>query len=828
VTSRLGERRVGRILLILVGVAFVVCFGLGYLPLRHSMKLFPAAADPWGDRGYSVQLPENGPLSDNADAPRQSSVRLLIDGRVMQPAHSDHATIMQGGGGAFSHWSGYLFFSLPKGIASPDEIKRLEIDWPVVPGRPLYRTLSLFLGAGLALFFLYRTRDTLKWAAPTVVGVTGLFMAVVAFLPYAGSFKLNPDAVVTGAGHSQQTLFGFASDAAPFAFPAPDRNESPSGSPLRLWVNGIEAGQPHQFHTDIVDKGDGRFSHWGNGVVFSMPPNAGDKVESLEVRWPFFPKPLVPQIAAFALLLWALALSGNAWPRMDRISSIVRTGLASGRVNAAAAGIVAFIGAWISVIASPEMPVINLDSATWFDAISVVPPYYSYLYQAFDKLWVALGGGTGLKSIIAMNALIFYGGLGFLGAVIAYRASIKVLGPLAVLLVMGADSITVYVLFALTEAPQLGFIFFTIGLLLLAQRKASPSLHIAAVVAVIGGAWRPVLAFLLPLVGVGGIAARPKLRTGLVAAGVMTLGLVTTGIVAPAIYGRAPNAQMGITLYPQVYHLVATNEASPTKDATFLDRVIWDAVKPFLIERDKIKDPAERADYDSRRLSDVANAAADALRLNGVDGEVSKPMQDASFRIMKAHPGAYVLGVLEHIRYAVPMQAGQWRFNWMGSGLAEIYSTTENAASKMEVEVGRIGLAERLPRVVKEAENYDPAVFNFTEMVFPRWFASAVFFACVVITVLLAILALFRKLGPHAYFLLVAGSSVLGFLLVSCAVCPLIPRQMLVGDGMLLIFFIAMVDALAPLSKRAASLFRQHAPAWLSRSSGPSEPLPAH
>lgn len=52
-----------------------------------------------------------------------------------------------------------------------------------------------------------------------------------------------------------------------------DTQQLPNQSILKLYENGKEFGVAHAIHRDIRDIGKGRFSHWGNKIIFSTSDN---------------------------------------------------------------------------------------------------------------------------------------------------------------------------------------------------------------------------------------------------------------------------------------------------------------------------------------------------------------------------------------------------------------------------------------------------------------------------------------------------------------------------------------------------------------------------
>jgi len=55
----------------------------------------------------------------------------------------------------------------------------------------------------------------------------------------------------------------------PAHLPAGDTSDEPRRSRLQLLEDGVPLGPAHALHSDIADEGGGRYSHWGDSLVFS-------------------------------------------------------------------------------------------------------------------------------------------------------------------------------------------------------------------------------------------------------------------------------------------------------------------------------------------------------------------------------------------------------------------------------------------------------------------------------------------------------------------------------------------------------------------------------
>lgn len=107
-----------------------------------------------------------------------------------------------------------------------------------------------------------------------------------------------------------------------------DSNEFPSRSRLILAEDGKPLGPAHQLHSDIMEKGEGRFSHWGGWLYFSASDNSDPRTNgrAYSVTLPVsLHKSLIVLGAgiALALVVGAEALVG--------LAALRREGAARGR-----------------------------------------------------------------------------------------------------------------------------------------------------------------------------------------------------------------------------------------------------------------------------------------------------------------------------------------------------------------------------------------------------------------------------------------------------------------------------------------------------------------
>lgn len=96
-----------------------------------------------------------------------------------------------------------------------------------------------------------------------------------------------------------------------------DIPSDPYRSNLRLQINGQPAGPPHTIHEEIRREGGGRYSHWGDAVLFSLPEGTVNGPETIAVV-EYSPRLISPAFAtaSFALLFSGSILAFRAW-RID-------------------------------------------------------------------------------------------------------------------------------------------------------------------------------------------------------------------------------------------------------------------------------------------------------------------------------------------------------------------------------------------------------------------------------------------------------------------------------------------------------------------------------
>ncbi|WP_034491641.1 hypothetical protein [Afifella pfennigii] len=108
-----------------------------------------------GPDGWMYHLPLTSPLpllqtrDDTNTAPRRSKARLLEDGKELGPAHTLHANIIANGGGGYSHYQDYFYFSTSDNSDPRQNGRTYTLQYQVYPS--VWLTLLVILVFGLVV-----------------------------------------------------------------------------------------------------------------------------------------------------------------------------------------------------------------------------------------------------------------------------------------------------------------------------------------------------------------------------------------------------------------------------------------------------------------------------------------------------------------------------------------------------------------------------------------------------------------------------------------------------------------------------------------------------
>jgi len=179
-----------------------------------------------------------------------------------------------------------------------------------------------------------------------------------------------------------------------------DVPSSPFQSDLKLWVNGQLVGPAHGLHEEIRKTGDGRYSHWGDALLLSLPDGVPNS-PSTRIVAEYSPKLRdgVFHGALFGLLLGAAYFGVRSW-RNDR-DSFLRKGTLAIRTTglvfemslaATLLGAGAYLLTVLYGIAQgfffPNTAVFTL--APWTRDIAAQEPYSHYLIALYAMVGAVL------------------------------------------------------------------------------------------------------------------------------------------------------------------------------------------------------------------------------------------------------------------------------------------------------------------------------------------------------------------------------------------------------------------------------------------------------
>jgi hypothetical protein len=316
---------------------------------------------------------------DSNAEPRVSRLELREDGRPLGAAHAAHADIALRGGGRFSHWDTAVIFAASDGSNPLDNGRRYSVSHPMSLSAWLTFTL-LFAGVALALpesrRFLARTRR-LRWTQRGALAFAGWTMVAVALVaglaglylhhfPRWAQHPLPADAIRSWGGNAYSVTVPPlpAGDFARVVFLPlkPDLNESPMASEVRLLESGRPIGSPHSLHVEIVERGNGRFSHWGNELIFSSSDNSNPSTNgrSYAASYPLTPVLWIPiALLVFGIAAAATGLVHSSW-RPWRRPGFALDAIRAAAATATCAGIALLCASIVSPGVSHDIDVASM------------------------------------------------------------------------------------------------------------------------------------------------------------------------------------------------------------------------------------------------------------------------------------------------------------------------------------------------------------------------------------------------------------------------------------------------------------------------------------
>ncbi len=196
------------------------------------------------------------------------------------------------------------------------------------------------------LYVRYDTRQfeyesqpaSVSWLAICFAAITAGLFCVTAWWQLAGwpaLARLDSATIQHRAGHSylapgpSAPLFGSIENDGP-------GHENASG--LVIEEDGVPLGPAHSLHDDVALKGAGRYSHWGNAIIFSTTDNTNPSLNDRVYKIAYNVRPSFTTWFSLLVLACGFVLSraGNAIVRFA-VFRVLNTGRAGARLTCALA-----------------------------------------------------------------------------------------------------------------------------------------------------------------------------------------------------------------------------------------------------------------------------------------------------------------------------------------------------------------------------------------------------------------------------------------------------------------------------------------------------------
>ncbi len=259
--------------------------------------------------------------ADTNETPFVSNLRVYENDRQLGPWHSGHAAIGTDGLGRYSHWNGILLFSSGDRSDPRSNGYEYRLDYEGVPTTLMHSLRIGFLAVSLTLFGLSVILFRKTLAVRSVVlllgfGVGAYAVADMAEMTPAHRYLIPASSITAQAGPRCVADASGLPYSRSIFYLAADSNEAPDRSSLRLVLNGEIAGTPHANHAAIGNEGNGRFSHWGDKIIFSLPDDIDQSAiaDGLMVAYRPQLKPYIRYgllgVLALTVSLFFLSLSG--------------------------------------------------------------------------------------------------------------------------------------------------------------------------------------------------------------------------------------------------------------------------------------------------------------------------------------------------------------------------------------------------------------------------------------------------------------------------------------------------------------------------------------
>jgi hypothetical protein len=388
----------------------------------------------------------------------------------------------------------------------------------------------------------------------------------------------------------------------------PDSPSQSSASTLALLENGRPLALPHSVHKSIADLAGGRYSHWGDNILFSSSDGTDPRTNGRRYSLAWSPN-LLAVLVPPAVLIGLLLLPGKhrRMPEFRATAAVLRIG--SGIWFAPTLLLAIYVVAVFGFM-TPPIPKIFYDSTSyWIADVSVPLGYPAFLHGIY---WLS----GSLRTIILVQVAI-------------YCAAVLLL-QYGVLLLTASEFLSAVVAMALlTYAGQ----FDSADALTTEQLfTAFLVLHAAAAAWAVARPSRTALAS-LALTAVLCVTVRPA--GYFLYGGVLFLFLIWRGrrlqvlrwgliplVAFTAVYmgighlmrGTTTQSITGLALFPHVMHLYDGGPRTISPEAA---QAVIEVIKPYKEARALAADAESRYTLEGNNFNDMLRKIIDALNQHG-------------------------------------------------------------------------------------------------------------------------------------------------------------------------------------------------------------------
>ncbi len=571
-------------------------------------------------------------------------------------------------------------------------------------------------------------------------------------------------------------------------------NESP-GNPRRSTIRLSECGQDilpaHDLSENVYNSMGGGFNHRQDHIFFAHSKACRSP---LIVKWPSVSSGKY-RFGALIFFLVALVLG---FPHVRQLGSYLQSKYSSEKLslfNRRAAFTLAFlILAYYFIVglsSAPSVVYLRLDSTTWIGAKDIILPYFAWIANSFE--WVDFLSGKPGAGYQLFLLLSFFVPLSYL-VLILTRTGVAWAAPAVVLLLCGADSISLYWYNLLTEAPSFGLILISIGGLVAMAKW--PNMRMMAMMLFFIGfavAFRSALIFLIPLALLVIINCRLGLKATAFQTAILIGSFFTFYLAVPFMYRGGTASQTGIVLIAATYHL--------PDDDTVLSEPAQNMRLALKEQRERHEttqlDIVDDAIEHGRNLSEVSIAAQLVIKKKLVaDGtytpeKLNDELELISFEYIRKSPIKYIVHSIRAAYGSMLYTNRAFRYEWLGPSFQKAQLSSRVPIDRFAEEMDQ---ADLLPLFeldkMRGVQVETPRGFDVTNSIV----SSRTYLAFYHLLIFYAVIGVFgllfcKKISRSSSFpSIIVAVGCVGYLLTTAMTASIILRYSIAAEMLLLTF----------------------------------------